>query len=307
MGWHNGGPDGALFFGRLGTDVLLCYPTPKGRLQKAWPAAFHAGQWYHVVLVRDTQSVTVYVNGAAVASAPPTIPNLPTTTCPLTLGNENSRRAAFRGDIQLARLYDKAISARQLQGLYRCSGIETMRDKASQNRIDTEKRAAVSEGTLASAGKWLVIFRSSDPKIWNTNTRIDKDHFAMPLAKVPNDIKFLRLRTSRTNAVIIKIQKDQLGTQCDIEKYGWNGTNRFAWQANQLGIYNKRWGSNQKGTINTFAWGGAGFQGWGFGVRAYIDDKQGYTWAGEEIPSTVFEIAVKSDDLAGREQECLLK
>jgi hypothetical protein len=59
--------------------------------------------------------------------------------------------------------------------------------------------------------------------------------------------------------------------------------------------------------IDTLGLGGVGYRGWGFGVRAYVDDKQGYTWGGKEIPPTVFEISVKSGLLNNVEEKHLLR
>jgi len=47
--------------------------------------------------------------------------------------------------------------------------------------------------------------------------------------------------------------------------------------------------------------------GWGFGHRGWVDDHQGYSWAGVEIPKTVFEISVKSVNLTILEKKWLLQ
>jgi hypothetical protein len=52
--------------------------------------------------------------------------------------------------------------------------------------------------------------------------------------------------------------------------------------------------------------GGIGDRGWGFGYRSFLNDQQGYTWAGEPIAPTVFEIAVTAGPLSLAERKLLL-
>jgi hypothetical protein len=47
--------------------------------------------------------------------------------------------------------------------------------------------------------------------------------------------------------------------------------------------------------------------GWGFGHKIDVNDQQYYSWAGVAIPKTVFEISVKSRELAKAETRFLLK
>ena len=50
-----------------------------------------------------------------------------------------------------------------------------------------------------------------------------------------------------------------------------------------------------------------GYRGWGFGHRVGIDDGQGFAWAGETVPKTAFEFAVKVGPLTPEETKRLLK
>ena len=58
---------------------------------------------------------------------------------------------------------------------------------------------AAEKKEIAAAAKpgrdgWMVVFRSADPAIWNSNVNRSKDDFAISLSAVPDDIKYLRMR-----------------------------------------------------------------------------------------------------------------
>ena len=175
-------------------------------------------------------------------------------------------------------------------------------------KLRVEKILKEAEESNATESGWMAIFRSSDPSIWNKNVNEGPDKFAVPLDTIPESMKFVRIRIDSKKAVVMAATKSQLATRLDGEKYGWNGTNRFGWNAYQLGVFYKGTGQKlAKGEIQTLALGGAGYSGWGFGVRGYIDDKQGYVWAGKELSPTVFEISVRSSALPRADQAVLLK
>ena len=157
-----------------------------------------------------------------------------------------------------------------------------------------------------SAGGWTVIFRSADPSIWNTDAERGRNAFAMPLAKVPNGIKYLRLKRCDTGEyVIIEISKERLGAQSDNDngRFGWNGTCKLEWNTRCLGVYDKA--DENNGTFATRT--GPNVGGWGFGTKAYATDRVYYGWSGVLIPDTVFEIAVKSGQLSSAERKRLLR
>jgi hypothetical protein len=156
---------------------------------------------------------------------------------------------------------------------------------------------------------WIVIFCSHDPSIWDTDTDRGARDFAIPVAKVPADIGYLRMAASPRQFVIIAVTKDKLSavSVSTSGNFGWNGTKPLNWNAYALGIYNKAW-FNKHGTVSTWYSGpGAGYSGWGFGPRAWIDDRQGYVWAGQEVAPTVLQISVKSDALSPSESPALLR
>jgi len=138
---------------------------------------------------------------------------------------------------------------------------------------------------------WTVIFRSDDPSIWNTNVNQGRSRFAIALSRVPNNVRFLRMACAG-KSVIIPITKETLDKNNSGEgTVFWNGGARHAYNAVTLGVAYKDCvvgrGSILVCILPPVDWGG-----FGFGVRGWINDKQGYAWEGKEIDRTVFEIAV---------------
>lgn len=158
------------------------------------------------------------------------------------------------------------------------------------------------------ADKWAVLFRSKNPAHWNRE--IDSNgSFAIPLKQAPVGVRFLRLtRESNDTYVIVGITNQQLEADGAIDDtFGWAGTCFHNWNAHHLGIYglNARTPGRQVAIIN-LGGNGADRSGWGFGHKTYVDDRQYYSWAGNEIPPTVFEIAVKCGELTASEKKHLL-
>jgi hypothetical protein len=150
---------------------------------------------------------------------------------------------------------------------------------------------------------WQPIFRSGDPSIWNKNVNQGEQNFAKPLAALPDNIRYLRIRKD-DDYVIVEMVKSRLIQASDDGRYGWNGTNQDAWSGHHLGIFDKqldRWG--QRGEVCTTD----RFSGWGFGHFIHIDNDQAYCWNGKQIAATVLEIAVKPGELTETETKKLLK
>ena len=176
--------------------------------------------------------------------------------------------------------------------------------------IDIAK-AIKKEIALPRPGKdgWIVVFRSSDPSIWNSDVNKGKDDFAISLANVPENITFLRMRAAgQEGEAIIPIEKAKLGVRSDNGRFGWNGTNCDTFTARHMGIYCPGAGPQVAVSTKQASLGEMGdAKGFGFGHRPYVDDGQGFTWNGALIPKTVFEISVKSKPLTKTEQKFLLQ
>jgi hypothetical protein len=161
--------------------------------------------------------------------------------------------------------------------------------------------------TLAGPGisaDWLVVFRSGNPAIWDSDNQQDENNLSRPLANVPNGIRYLRIRKD-TEFVIIEMTKDRLKQQRDDGRYGWNGTNEFNWDGRHLGLFDKR--LSGEGFGNICIRNSPNYAGWGFGHFWGVDKHQAYCWNGKPIPSAVLEIAVKPGELTEIESKQLRK
>lgn len=163
---------------------------------------------------------------------------------------------------------------------------------------------------------WVVLFRADNPMLWNTQAGDPsaENGFAMPLSNAPSGARYLRLkRTDSGDAVIIAVDRSQMGRIAELE-------NEFYWvggaivrgkgvQNKLLGISRQSWPTDDpqqqlvsrgRKDLNR------GYRGWGFSKAANKDQTQTYSWNGEAIEKTVFEIAVKSGDLSDDEESLLL-
>ncbi|MCA8992298.1 MAG: hypothetical protein KDA88_09985 [Planctomycetaceae bacterium] len=176
-------------------------------------------------------------------------------------------------------------------------------DLASKSSLEL----AESAKPIPDDGNWVVMFRSESPKFWNTNTNDGPNRFAIPLSRAPSNIKYLRLKHEDGSSVIIEMSKSQLGKQFERGQFGWVGTNLNQWNGRHLGIYDRRWTDNERGSVHIWPLQNRGIRGWGFGNHVKIDDGQWHAWGGKTIPKTVFEISVKSGQLTAEERQALLK
>lgn len=164
------------------------------------------------------------------------------------------------------------------------------------------------QGSRRAGGKadtWVVLFRSKNPAHWNKRVE-DGGDYAIPLSVAPEGIKFVRLkRESNDSFVITEMNDVALANRGAVSKVcGWEGTCEHDCGAYHLGVYG----------LEAFAGRGRvciskqnkDHLGWGFGHKTYVDDRQYYSWGGNEIPPTVFENAVKCGELTASEKKHLL-
>jgi hypothetical protein len=171
-----------------------------------------------------------------------------------------------------------------------------------------------SLGAKENEGTWTVLFRSPDPSIWNTEVNKGLNALAIPLAKAPPGIQFLKMAIPGGAQVIIPMTNDRLGQLGPVGKgrFCWNGlANSWYGPYGRLGIFDKgvvKAYPEVKGTVGIFSgpnW--ENYSGWGFGSHVGIEDKQCYAWNGKEIPVTAFEISVKTTPLTEMEKKALLE
>jgi serine/threonine protein kinase len=167
-------------------------------------------------------------------------------------------------------------------------------------------------GKTPPPDRWMVLFRSDDPSLWDTDTRRG-DQFSVPLRRAPESIRHVRLRRLDTGeALILPITVTQLDkAPAPIPERGswWNGTAKEEYSGRHLGIAQApryKW-PNHDGVISVMDDGWDAFTGSGFGhMCEHAEKGQQYCWRGKPIPRTVFEIAVTAEPLTDEEQHAVL-
>jgi hypothetical protein len=169
----------------------------------------------------------------------------------------------------------------------------------------------------ADVAGWTVIFRSDDPLLWDKNAGDPStaNGYAVKLEKAPAKIRFVRLRRMDTqDGVIVRVTRDQLDQRTTIDAdFIWAGGAAVRGPEGRknklLGIARQSW-TTEKGQHLVARVPGkldTGYRGWGFSKAANNNPDQTYSWAGESIDKTVFEIAVKAGELTDDEKALLLK
>src|SRR5687767_7210850 len=151
---------------------------------------------------------------------------------------------------------------------------------------------------------WTVLFRADDPKLWWKDAGDLKADNGFSTKTAPANVQFLRLRRMDTKETIIIPMRNEVlnksqpvGDSSDLWFTGSVGTRdpddsdkkilgvaRVSWPATKKSEHLVR--RHPKKRL-------AGYRGWGFSREAGEDSwKQTYSWAGESISKTVFEIAV---------------
>jgi eukaryotic-like serine/threonine-protein kinase len=100
-----------------------------------------------------------------------------------------------------------------------------------------------SPPAMGDSNEWTVLFRSAEPSLWNTDSP-DPANFAIPVAKAPDTIRYLRLKRMDTGEIeILSISHADLtrtqSTEPD-QDFAWNGAANEAHKARHLGIVEAR-------------------------------------------------------------------
>ncbi len=161
--------------------------------------------------------------------------------------------------------------------------------------------------------RWTCLFRADDPSVWDTNAKGTKgEQIAVPLKFAPATFRYLRLRRMDTGeALILPLTPDDLQNgkpAIPEDGFWWQGENKDDYKGHHLGIVQgpRHKFPAQHGMICVMYDGWDGFTGSGFGHKYGVNDAQGYSWRGKEIPKTVFEIAVSDGPLSKEEKRCLV-
>jgi hypothetical protein len=221
---------------------------------------------------------------------------------------QNQYAQAFRDRCALQNKYRAALAQELHKAFVELeSNLHTIRqtvDPAEAIRLRGIEKAArqkIDDQLLAGNDGWLVLFRSSNPKHWNTTSggKTDADGYAIPVNWASDKINYLRLtRMDNGQSVVIPMTYEKLtgAYQAVSDTLGWHGLNEIRSNARHLGVYRTETVRLEKGEISISV--SRGHKGWGFGHRAWIDDRQGYVWDGMALPKTVFEIAVAKKPLS---------
>ncbi len=285
----------ALIRSNRGSGQELSCPRPK------------AGEWHHYVLAVHSKEIIFYIDGLQVGQTPNLQSGDYASAIDYTfIGKHRYDRmdaGFFNGIIDEVAIFDRAISTDEVQQLY-------------QIRHQPPKYYP------SPKSDWTVLFRSDDPAIWDTNTNDSESHFAVPLKGVSSTIRWLRLkRMDNGEVVIIPMRLEYLRATVNLDDtYVWNGTSqietRTTKNSNRLCV-NRRLGIANRKMFTTYHSGQTyiipspkttkfGWSGWGFGRFSLVYSYQSYSWAGQTIDKTVFEIAVKSKPLTDIEKQYLL-
>ena len=164
-------------------------------------------------------------------------------------------------------------------------------DLAEATLIDKEKKAAEEEAAginVPHDGAWVVLFRSSDPLVWNTDTNKGAVT-AATVSKAPRLTAYVRIRRMDTkDFVILALTKPQLTQRATDGEFAWEGSLQFAQGGRHLGIDKAAWHCDVRDGGRIMVTHDRGNRGWGFGHKVHVNDKRCWSWEGEEIPETVF-------------------
>jgi hypothetical protein len=205
----------------------------------------------------------------------------------------------FAGDQEAC--FDRAttIYSEVLPGL---TGLEKAK---AEKGFETILASANARGQAGSS--WVVIFRSADPTVWNTDSRTSATSFAIPLTAVPATMRFVRLRRINGEAVIMPLTKAVIGKEWKGEAHGWQGEGKEILGAKMLGIFDTRHNvDGQIGEVAVYGVGRTSFTGWGFGHRVRHGGPSQACWNGEWIPLEPLEVAVTARNLTSAERAALV-
>lgn len=154
---------------------------------------------------------------------------------------------------------------------------------------------------------WTKLFRGSGPSIWNTDTDVGEDSYAITLDKAPKGIQFLRIKLVDTNeVVIIPMNNDSLAKDINLGGYGWYGAKSQHNGHIYLGIANRAWGATYRDG-NHCSIGGSRGWGWGTSPPGLTYPGAAFSWKGDKQETKVIEISVKTDKLTIPEKNKMLK
>jgi hypothetical protein len=186
-----------------------------------------------------------------------------------------------------------------------------------------EPMAKMPEPAEPAPKGWVVLFRSDDPSVWNTESA--GENFAIPIARAPRAARFLRLtRRDTGEALIVASSYDELASPVKsfpAEGSVWNGAPPSPVEGKLIGKNVRVLGIAEGPAtrlpgpadmlIVAFSRDLRCCRGSGFAAKMSNKlkpvDQQFYCWKGQPIAKTAFEIAVTADPLTDAEKALLVK
>lgn len=156
---------------------------------------------------------------------------------------------------------------------------------------------------------WTRLFRASGPTIWNTDSDVSEDTFAITLDKAPAKTVWLRMKcvgTNKEDYVIIPMKKEFLNQVKDMGGYAWNGARNQRNGHLELGIGNVAWSAPYRDG-NSVSIGGRNGWGWGTSPPGLTYPGSAFAWKGQKGESFVVDISVKDTPLTVEEKNHRLK
>jgi|SRR5579883_1559348 len=238
------------------------------------------------------------------------------------LGHRNVERARLEAEVEARRAVEEARQADAVRAARPAAGD---RPDGDEDGIPPPKPgrgpvadpppqpppAAFASDRAGDPGRWVLLFRSKNPALWNTSTWT-ADDFARPLRGTPPDTRYLRLRRMDTgDAIIIPMIRGRVA-RADPPGQGptvrWNGRGDNEHGGYHLGIAEGpavKW-TEGKGTVAVLMDGWDANPGSGFGHAHHVDNGgQRFAWLGKEIPPVAFEVAVTAAELTDAEKKWL--
>ncbi len=244
-------------------------------------------QWILVTVTRTGSALAFYANGVPVGTA--TFTSAPNTPSIFTIGGTNSGSQAFVGKLDDVRLYNRALSAAEVQALY----------KAGETKAQTSSAPLTNGSTLQSGLTGLWTFDGNDfsiPQgILDKSGNGNSGYFiggatssAITIGKMGQALKFnsassqkvslSNLPTSGTSnfSIFAWVNSSTVGTRKGIVAYGSNttdtGVNLFINPSNQVeSDLSADPGPSSTATVTDGKWHLVGVTNAGGTMQVYVD------------------------------------
>jgi len=153
---------------------------------------------------------------------------------------------------------------------------------------------------------WTILSRSDNPLVFDVPL-LNKKSYSVPGDRTPRNTKYVRVRRMDTEGyIVLPLITDNIAANKFGVRYGWRGDKRLNKQACCLGIVDLTT-ETRNSCVMLLASNGTKSAGWGFCEMWSGPERQGYVWAGDEIPRTTMEIAATNRELTDQERAHLVK